>query len=997
MKTLKRSLLILMLLIGSVQARAEKMDSETQNSVIERLDRVLSMMDKTDASWATSSVRLADLLAERARLRFMAEIEAGCKGCKGSDADRKRSISLYESVSNKSKKIDQGVVYFQLAHLYNMEGDKKKAIELFNRVIKSKSSFGEELAARANEGLADIYFQDGNAKLSQEHYEKALASKTTTNRGLLTYRVAWCEFNQDHLKSATTTLEKLLEKPETLTKDSANGPVYDAALHEDVVRDLATFYARGQIKDREIQRYMKFSPEAQRKDLLLFFANEASRVGQKKAAGQIYQAYMKEKLTQEERLDALVSSAQVQYDMGLAYQSTEDFALAAKTLRETGCKAEKCEELQKRMRRYVTELHRSKKTKVTPDVIRAYATYISTFPEDAEMAGLGAQVAMDLKLYGDAIVLYHQAGVSAHRTTMTADFAKMDAKEQKKVQTLKMTGIMGEIEAAELSKDPKAREKAYINYLALMPNGEKQFEIRYQLAQLAYENKNWAQAAQEFETLALDKTGNQDLRKKSADLALDCLAMMKADAEIEKWAQNFAQALPAHRDEFLKLSRKAVINQVAVTANSDSSSSGELKSALGKLRAMNMNGASDVEKTLHYKNEAVLAQKTDDGVALMAALNGLLAVKTLSAQDREETLARKVGYYEQRMEFKSAYQTAKLMKFSGKSAAERELRLGTLAELAGLSPVKHYEAFLKASPRSAQGNFIRGRLVSLSSNQLKELNKYKNDLTRDPQLLSQLVLVIYAKNPKNVAAVQPFLKMKGVAKTPAAKLIAKQPFYREHAEVAHKIAAHKISNANQNSLKRTIQERVKLLALADQSLKKAMGLNDYTAQIISLNTVARENFRLVSDILSLPAPKGLNANLQKQYAALLKQQALPYMNKAQVADGKLQEFWANTQARENLAKDYENAQKDMKSLLGFEIRVLASVAPDSIRAELVSVLKAREPGSRELLSARQAAIQNPRDPQVLQNLKALETKMGNPVMANYLDNRLNRNQSSEVL
>ena len=446
----------------------------------------------------------------------------------------------------------------------------------------------------------------------------------------------------------------------------------------------------------------------------------------------------------------------------------------------------------------------------------------------------------------------------------------------------------------------------------------------------------------------------------------------------------------------MKLSRKAVINQVAQTANSEGSSNSDLKSALGKLRAMNMAGASDVEKILHYKNESVLAQKTGDNEALMASLTGLLAVKSLSAADREETLARKVGYYETRLEFRQAYQTASQMKFSGKSAADRELRLGTLAELAGISPIKHYEAFLKASPRSAQANFIRSRLVMLSSNKLNTLKKYKAELSHDPQLLSQIVLSIYGQN-QDMKAVQPYLQIKGVAHTAAAHLILKQPFYKEHATFAHKIAQHKLNVKNQGALKKGINERVKLLAQADQNLKQAMRMNDYTAQVITLTTVSRENFRLVSDIMSLPVPKNLNAALQKQYMGLLKQQAMPYMTKAQAADGKLQEFWANTKARETLVSDFQNAQKEVKPVFQFEIRILASVAPENIRSELISALKTNGPGTRELISARQAAVGNPQDVRLLQNLKALETKLGNPVMANYLDNRLNRNQSSEVL
>lgn len=990
MKNLKQLSLILSSLFIGLTASADKMNSETQNAVIDRLERVLSQMESSDGAWSASNLRLADLLAERARLRFMNEIEANCKGCKGSEADRKKAISIYEGIQNKAGKLNQSVIYFQLAHLYNMNNQSTKAIELFNKITKTSKE--AELVSRSHEGLGDIYFQSGKSKLAQEHYTKALNNKDTANRGLLTYRIAWCEFSQDQLKKATQTLEKLLSQPEMLTKETEKGPVYDGALHEDVMRDLATFYARSQVGDREIKSFITYSPQDLRKELLLFFASEADRVGQKKAARQIYQAYMKEDLSKEERLDALMRTAQVQYDSGL--QSTGDFALAAKAFQETGCKTEeKCAEIQKRMKRYVTELHRSKKTAPNADVLSAYVTYINIFSDDAEMATLGAQVAMDLKKYSEAGALYHSAAVSSHRQMKAKDFAKLSAKEQKKTAQVRNIGLNGEIEAAELAKDSDAREKAYINYLALSPEGDKQFAIRYQLAQLAYERKQWSQAANEFNTLALDKSGPEDLRKKSADLALDSLALEKRDKEIEKVAASYALAFPAHRDEFMKLSRKAVINQVASTTNDNSSSTSELRAALIKLRSSNLNGASDVEKILHHKNEAVIAQKIGDSTALLASLNALLAVKSLSAQDREDTLARKVGVYEMQLDFKNAYATAKLMKFAKSSQAEKELKLGTLAELAGLNPVNHYNNYLKLNPKGVQSPFIRTRLVMLSSNPLKELKKHSADLMRQPILMSQVLLSIYGRT-KDLKSIEGYLKSPAIAKTAAAKMILKQPFYEAQIKFAVQINKHKINSKTQSSLQKTLKERAKLLAQADDNLKKSVRMNDYTAQIVSLTTVSQENYRLVSDIMSLPVPKKLTPELKNQYMALIKQQAQPYMSKAQVADAKLQEFWHNSEARDSLVAQYKEAQKEVKSVYRTEIIILASRAPESIRNELKSALRDNGSDIKELTQARAAARENPTSERLLQNLKALETKIGNPVMATYLDARLNRNQGT---
>ena len=43
--------------VAGPMARAEKMDSETQNDVISRLERVLSKMEKGEAPWTATNMR----------------------------------------------------------------------------------------------------------------------------------------------------------------------------------------------------------------------------------------------------------------------------------------------------------------------------------------------------------------------------------------------------------------------------------------------------------------------------------------------------------------------------------------------------------------------------------------------------------------------------------------------------------------------------------------------------------------------------------------------------------------------------------------------------------------------------------------------------------------------------------------------------------------------------------------------------------------------------
>ena len=68
------NLLIQVVLLSAVSAQpalADKMSSSTQDLVIDKMERAISTLDKKDASFAPSQKRYADLLAERARTRFM--------------------------------------------------------------------------------------------------------------------------------------------------------------------------------------------------------------------------------------------------------------------------------------------------------------------------------------------------------------------------------------------------------------------------------------------------------------------------------------------------------------------------------------------------------------------------------------------------------------------------------------------------------------------------------------------------------------------------------------------------------------------------------------------------------------------------------------------------------------------------------------------------------------------------------------------------------------
>jgi hypothetical protein len=983
MKNLNHLLIISAITTGTLFggfAQAEKMSNKTEDMVIERMERVISTLEKNDPSWVASQQRLADLLSERARVRFMQEVEANCEGCKGSKKDRVQAINIYEELLKNVKITDNGTILFQLAHLYDMAGDQDKAIVLFERIIKDSKKISAEIVARSHSGLGDLLFQKAKNKEAREHYLIALKYPEIQSRGLITYNLAWCEFNLDHLNAGISTLEKLLRQPDLITRESADGPKYDGVFHTDILRDLATFYSRRDITAKEIAAYEGFAPADKRKELLLHFAGEADRLGQKKAARTIYTRYLEDPtLTKEERLSAFIKLAQVNYDDGKTSQSAVDFAKAAEAFQKTCPDTSQCPDLEKTMKRYVTELHRAKKTKPDMDLLNSYVVYTRTFPHDLDMAQRGAAVADTMGKYAVAVLFLR--AVSDHKSATIAD---------------KQKALAAEISAAEKSKDPVLQKGAYDHYLAIFPTGEKAYEVRYQAAYLTYQQKNYRDAATAFNTLAKTKEGQADLRKKSADLSLDCLVQLKSEETLEEWAWEYAVVFPKAHAEFETLARKALENRTAKIANDKTASNGDLQKALGQLQKAKMTGATGEERILYFNNVMVLAQRLNEEATYIQAMRTLMALPGLSEARKEECLSALVGYYEKKLDFKNAYATAIKMKFPKMAAKDKELRLGTLADLANMNPVGHYKAALNSGLKGSTALNLRQRLVTLSANPVKELKTQASYLRGSPAALNESTLLVFARTGDK-AALKSILNMKEMKRQTAPNFIAKQGFYSEVGSFKNRIASHQLNGRSDAGMQKTLKERMKLLKQADVLLGESLKYKDVTSQLLALDIVARENDRMVRDIVALPVPKKLTPTEQAQYINALKNQSKPFFMKSKVAQQKENEIWASGQLA-HLIQDYRTVRPELKKLLRRELQLLAAIPNGGkLQADVTSALNDTALSQQDLVSARRTVAENPNDVRQIENLKILETKIGHPLMPAYLEARLSQIQRGRSL
>ncbi|MFP5519407.1 MAG: hypothetical protein ACLGGX_05850, partial [Bdellovibrionia bacterium] len=117
---IKRALigsLAILLVATSAQSQAENRDY-----LIEKLQKVYMSLAPADSSKLPVTLRLADLLAERARVQSMEELNNGCVQCVAGKADREKALSLYAEVIEKVPAANQSKVFLQMGHLYELTG-----------------------------------------------------------------------------------------------------------------------------------------------------------------------------------------------------------------------------------------------------------------------------------------------------------------------------------------------------------------------------------------------------------------------------------------------------------------------------------------------------------------------------------------------------------------------------------------------------------------------------------------------------------------------------------------------------------------------------------------------------------------------------------------------------------------------------------------------------------------------------------------------------------
>ncbi|MCB9027411.1 MAG: tetratricopeptide repeat protein [Bdellovibrionaceae bacterium] len=960
--------------------------NEARSILIKKFEKVRQQLSLDNPVRNSVSLRLADLLSERARISAMEELDRACVVCKAGEKDRTQAIDLYKEALPSLKNEKRGLVLAQLGHLLELNQRANEAEQIYKDIIKENADPAS--IAEAKLSLAEMSFKKSNYEEAYQLYEQVLIEPKAQRKALAAYRQAWCKFNLGKTNEAVEKMEVILRTPSLLSKTSDGTVAVDDHYKAEVSKDYSTFIAKKGSTIEDIKKVYQLSPESSRLTNINYLASELERLGQKEEAIEAFEFVLKKEENPTERLNYRLHLAQLYKDQKDIKSSLDSFQKALQLQKTLACENDSCDEVMTRLRKYVLDWHTEEKNRPSPSLLNAYTYYIESFPNEVDMGFWQIEALKVNQAWLKAIEEIQRIQRVYHSQKQTKGKNNLD-----KLPDFENVLLM-QVEIAELSKMENLKNISYQNYLANSKAMTKKLAIKYQLAHLKYKNKEYLSAAKDFKELALmEDSDDSNIKIQSADLALDALVILKDDKEIEQWSNEFAKSFPEKKQYFLSISRKSVFNQATQLAQTEA---GILKS-WDTLKRVDLDGASPEEKRLYYRNRLILAEKLNHYTEARAAVNELLQMKDLSVQDQQWALSRQVWLAELALDFGAALKATHKLNMKPYVPESKDLKLAFFAELSGNDALPYYQNYMRQSKDEDQQLAVALKLIENSSDPIGTLKKYKKYFKNNPETYSSL-FIEYLASKISVDKSFPVSEMKhlesdkSLVKTPAYLFAWKHNFLNNLSLKIEKLASHQLDASHQNQLTKSLKERVRRLDELEQLANHSIQVGEWSSQLYTIHHLAIQTHRFYEELLALPMPEGLTEEEQMQYMQLLSQQAAPYKMKYEALLSKESGFWSVENLIEKLKQKYQDAKIPLRPFIKRELQILSKLAPENIKIELAAIInydfpKKEVPVFAELESARDKVRKNPMDVLILDSLIELEKRSNNKNMVNYLISR----------
>ncbi len=978
--------LALALLLTPIVWASEKLDLSTHNSLIEKLESVLSSHG-SDSMFKNSklALRLADLYAERARLLSLEKEGKGDVIYKDKIlSDRTQAIKIYSQIRSSLKPQEKGRVLLQSAHLHILMQKQDEAVKIYSTILKSSQLHTRETVSIAQIQMGDILFYKGEFERSYKLFKASLVLNENPRKGYALYRAAWCQYNMGKPRIAQAQLAVLLKNKSLFIKSKSQ--IIDVSFQEEVSRDLATFMARNDIDKNDIQTLSILSPESSRQKNLVYLATELDRTAKKQSALLVWNVIGKQEIDFISQLEGQIQITRIQYDLGHKDQLLLEIDRSLSLLKSPSCLNRKeykdeCTLGRQNLKRILTEWGKSEAGAPSNQLILGFGKYTSNF-DDAEMSYWAGHSSLKSKLYPEAFVEFKKASVL---------FSKMESSTDARSHRMFEGSLLGAIEAAENSTEKGLKLSSYRLYLELNPKGSKKDDIKYQIAHLFYESNEYAQSADLFREIAVDTKAPSLLREKSSELCLDSSVLLKNEAQIENDSLSFAKVFKNRTNYFLSISRKSILNQSARVTNGKSSTVAELDAQWKKLDQVAESGWPAHQMKTLIKNKLAISIRLKNLDMVAKSAEQLLGLNNLSKDEENWALDHSAWVAEMRMDFSKALRLLKLVTPKKQALADHHFKLALLIELAHQDPTVEYHKFLSVSKDQEKKQYAVYQLIKYSQTPKKLFIKYAKVLKSNSPLYASAGLITYERT-QDFTIARAVLANKPSNVTFESQILARSIELKDFDRLNKKLVAAKLTTGSGKLLQKNLIARFKLIKELEQKSKQAIYKKDSSLQLIYLAQVAYENSRLVKDILGLPVPKQLTSREKKYYQEQLQLQVKPYLTQAIEVKDKVSELW-DAAIKKSVFKDLHDLSQETEKpgsiLAQFEIARLKKSAEQSGLKEspFINFSKERHKVAAEASKLQKSISEDPFNFNDIEKFKALQKELGSGPMVAYLETR----------
>tara|TARA_B100000749_G_scaffold280223_1_gene275434 strand:+ start:137069 stop:139930 length:2862 start_codon:yes stop_codon:yes gene_type:complete len=944
------------------------MDLDGYNTVISKFEKALTLMKDGTVKSNDLNKRLGDLYAEKARLTFLEEMKAQSKNNNLSRKQRLTAIQYYERSLKHTRDKDRLPMILQIGHLNQIIGRPKTARKQYWRLLKESQKYRAKMfIGLAYYGIAEIDFTSGKYKLALEGFQKSLKGIPSSMHPMAYYRIAWSQMNSGRAKKGTNTLIKILKTASLLEKDGA----YNRPFHEDVSRDFITFIARKPVYNSHVELVVQLSPDHLKKENIYNLAVETERTGQWASAVRVWGHYLNEKIPQQRDIEAKVRLAQSLYFLGQPLQASKQFKSALKAWSDSDCNDSRCKETKGRFKNFIVHWEKDSRDKVDVAFADTINDYLKVFESDPGVFYIAAVQNRKAKKHKTAVALYASA-----------------IKKSENNKKLRSSALSDMIETAEDSKNDKLRRDTYNTYLEFEPSSKKSIEVKYQIAHLDYKEKRYKSATERFHTIVEMKDAPLSLKTKSADLGLDILAIQKRHELLEERALNYSTRIKNRRKEFKIIARTACFNLANQRIQNKDAKDNDLKEPLDRLRTYSFADLNTSTKVKYHKLQIALALRIQNLNEVKRASRKIIALRGVRTRDLDFARANLQLVYELELKFYSAYKTFKAIDNHGMSRADRELKLGMLAELANIESSKHYENFIKYTPSRKKANSVRSHLAMRSKNPWTRIDKDFNKLLYTPDQLADLGLEAYAKRPSR-KHVEKLLKYKRVRNSAYGQILQREILLADLLTFKRKVDRHKISSANQYLINKGIERRIELINESEGFIKNSSRTGDILYQAYVLDFVGELYKRTASELKKLPVPNGLSSKERSRYKDQLAEKVVPYEERSNKLMEKSEDLWDRNNEFKMVKSLYKNSTKNQRSVIAGQLKHFEKSSPYSFKRASKDLRSEKEPFANISLSSVWAELK--KEPLETENVRRLQSYMeyhNLSTLHSYLDLRL---------